>query len=359
MKWDRKFLMALGCLGLLPFFVACSSVSPSNSEEILFTRPHNTTCLAGAAHIPPTDLAETGCVDPQDPTQGASGLIPFSINFPFWSDGAVKNRWMGLPDGKVVTIQDNGAWQFPPGAVFVKRFSIDGQVIETRLLMEHDDGTWAGYSYEWNEAETQATLVPSGGKVRTLGNGQNWQYPSRSQCLFCHNANAGYSIGIETAQMNRLFTYPGTNSAANQIATLAAIGVLAQDPGIPSQLPSFFPWDGQNFPSDGELNDAARAYLHTNCSICHRPGGPGGGPEDFRFSTPLASMNACDQVPTLNDYGIADARLIAPGDPDRSIIHFRIGSDSDGRMPPLASFLVDESGLDLITQWIESLTSCP
>jgi uncharacterized repeat protein (TIGR03806 family) len=265
---------------------------------------------------------------------------------------------MGLPDGTTITVNENGEWEVPPGTVLVKVFSVASQVIETRLLMHHDDGTWAGYSYEWDEGVTQATLVASGGKTRTLGNGQTWQYPGRTQCILCHNANAGYSIGMETAQMNRLFTYPSTGITANQISTLEAIGALAEDPGDPSQLPNFFQWDGGNFPGAEELNDTARAYLHTNCAICHRPGGPGGGQEDFRFTTPLAAMNACDVVPSLNDFGIAGAHLIAAGDPDHSIVAFRIGSPSEGRMPPLASFLVDEQGLALIRDWITSLTAC-
>jgi uncharacterized repeat protein (TIGR03806 family) len=336
----------------------CSSVSVQENNSGLFSRPSNSTCLAGPPQAPATDLAQTGCVDPQDSTQGAPGLIPYELNFPFWADGAVKHRWMGLPDGQTVSMDDGGDWQFPIGTVLVKVFSINDQVIETRLFMHHEDGNWAGYSYEWNDAQTQATLVPSGGKVRTLSNGQTWQYPGRSQCLFCHNGTAGHSLGPETAQMNRLFTYPSTGISANQITTLASIGVLAQDPGDPSQLPHFFPWDGQNFPQANELESAARAYLHTNCSICHRPGGPGGGPEDFRFSTPLASMNTCDVPPTLSDYGITDPRLIAPGEPARSIVSYRIGTETDGRMPPLASFLVDQSGLDLINDWISSLSSC-
>lgn len=345
---------------MLFFFGACAGDSlpqiPDNGSG-LFSRPGNPTCLAGPPQIPAANLADTGCVDPADPTQGATGLIPYELNFPFWSDGAIKNRWMGLPDGQTVSIDGEGDWHFPIGTVFVKVFSVDDQVIETRLFMHHEDGNWAGYSYEWNEAGTEATLIQSGGKIRVLSNGQSWQYPGRSQCLLCHNANAGRTLGPENAQMNRLFTYPSTGISANQITTLSAIGVLAQDPGDPEQLPSFFPWDG-NQPDPGELAAAARAYLHTNCSICHRPGGPGGGPEDFRFNTPLAQMNACNVPPTLDDYGIIDPLLIAPGDTARSIVSFRIGTDGQGRMPPLASFLVDAAGSQLINDWIASLDSC-
>jgi uncharacterized repeat protein (TIGR03806 family) len=343
---------------LVLHFSACAGSPVPDPDVGLFARPSNTACLAGPPQAPASNLAQTGCVDPEDPTQGASGLIPYDLNFPFWSDGAVKQRWMGLPDGQTVDVDEAGDWQFPIGTVLLKMFSVEGQVIETRLFMRHEDGNWAGYSYEWNEAVTQATLVPSGGKIRILNNGQTWQYPGRSQCLFCHNNAAGHSLGIENAQLNRLFTYPSTGITANQIKTLASIEVLSQDPGDPAQLPSFFPWFEQNFPDADQLNAAARAYLHTNCSICHRPGGPGGGHEDFRFSTTLASMNACDLPPTLADYGIVDPLLIAPGDPDRSIVSFRIGTELDGRMPPLASFVVDEAGLSLINDWIASLSSC-
>ena len=77
----------------------------------------------------------------------------------------------------------------------------------------------------------------------------------------------------------------------------------------------------------------ARAYLHANCSFCHRPNSTGQGPADFRFSTPLAQVGVCNAAPQEGDLGIPGARLLAPGEPARSILSARMHSLGAARMP--------------------------
>jgi glucose/arabinose dehydrogenase len=188
---------------------------------------------SGGAGVP-DNLADTGCVNPANPRNLASGVIPYDLNAPFWSDGAMKSRGMALPNGARITLGAGGDWSFPPGTVLVKRFDLGGQPIETRLLMRHPDGVWAGYTYEWNDAGTAATRVV-GGKVRPVG-GQDWIYPSEGECMACHTTVAGFALGPETAQLNRDFRYPSTGRTASQLATLEHInlftGVLPGDPAV-------------------------------------------------------------------------------------------------------------------------------
>ena len=310
----------------------------------------------GLAGAPPPDtipasLADTGCVDAADPTQPAAGLVPYRLNAPFWSDGAVKDRWMALPDGQTISIGADGDWDFPAGTVLVKFFRVGGNLVETRLLMRHPDGVWAGYTYEWNDAQTAATRV-QGGKAKPVG-GQTWLYPSEQQCLQCHTAVAGRSLGLETAQENGDLTYPATGRTANQLATLEAIGLLSL-PDVPANLPAYPDPLGS-----APLEARARAYLHENCSQCHRPGGPTPVGMDFRFSTPLASTNACGVAPAEGDLGIAGAKIIAPGSPATSIVIERMKRLDLHRMPPLASQVVDQSGVQVVSDWIQSLAACP
>jgi len=352
--WLPLFVVSFFCLSSLH----CSSVPTENTAPGLTARPSNTTCLATTGDPPAENLADTGCVSPQDATQGAAGLIPYDVNVPLWSDGALKERWMGVPDGEGVVIGPDGKWIFPVGTVLVKNFWVDGQLIETRLFMQHQAEQWGGYTYEWNEAVTEAHLVQLTGKLRTLGNGQTWFYPSRNQCLRCHTPAAGWVLGPETANLNRLFNYPQTSITANQITTLAHIGLLegVSDPPV-ADWPQFPPWRvGPH--STAENTALARAYLHVNCANCHRPGGPGMGPEDFRYTTPLADMGACEVLPTLGDLGIPGTRLLAPGDPNKSIFWLRMASTGPERMPPLATALVDDLGLEIIADWVQFLTSC-
>lgn len=308
---------------------------------------------AGGGDPVPADLADTGCVDPADPTRPAPGLIPYTVNAPFWSDGADKERYLALPEGTRISRNAAGDFTFPAGSVLVKSFRLGGQLIETRLLMRHPDGEWAGYTYEWNDAGTAATRV-TGGKTRSVA-GQTWIYPSEGECLACHTTVAGFTLGPELAQLNRPLTYTATGITANQLATLAHIGVLAQSlPGDPATLPALAD------PADGSaaLADRARAYLHTNCAQCHRPGGPTPSSLDFRATTALAATNACDAPPQAGDLGIAGGRIIAPGDPARSVLLARINRRDAAGMPPLGSDLPDGAGVALLSAWISSLAGC-
>ncbi len=287
-----------------------------HAAAICTASPPRAAAAAGVA----TQLSATGCVNPSNPTQPASGLIPYAPNAPFWSDGAAKERWIGLPDGQNITVGADGDWDFPNGTVLMKNFRLDDRLIETRLFMRHPDGVWAGYTYEWNAQGNDATLV-RGGKQVTIG-GQTWIYPSEAQCMQCHTAGSGRSLGLETRQLAFNITYPQTGRDAHQLVTLNAINTLTP--------PIANPADQTPYPNPtgtaGTLGERARAYLHTNCSQCHRPGGPTPSNMDLRYSTPLANTNACDAVPGHGDLGIADARLIAPGAPERSVLPARMNA---------------------------------
>jgi uncharacterized repeat protein (TIGR03806 family) len=302
----------------------------------------------------PADLAATGCVSPADPTQPASGLIPYQPNAAFWSDGADKVRWMALPDGQGITVGSDGDWSFPNRTVLMKNFRLGNRLIETRLFMRHPNGNWGGYTYQWNSAQTAATLVKGGTIVHVSPPGQDWIYPSEAQCLQCHTGAAGRSLGLETAQLNSDLLYPTTGRTANQLLTLNEIGMfttpLSQPP---AQLPAY----PDPYGAAGTLTERARAYLHTNCSQCHRPSGPTPSSMDLRYSTPIASTNTCDRTPTSGDLGVANARLIAPGDETRSLIWVRMSRRDSHQMPPLGTNIVDAAGANLMRTWIESLNA--
>ena len=316
---------------------------------------HRIVAGGGTATNPPaTLLSATGCVDPDDPAQPTAGLIPFDTNVAFWSDNAIKQRWMALPDGAAIEVQDDGDWSFPVGSVLMKHFRVGGTLIETRLLKHHEGGEWAGYTYEWNDAGTDADLV-TGGKTKAVG-GQQWYFPSGSDCLRCHTVAAGRSLGPETAQMNRDLVYPSTGTRAYQLTTLDAIGVFESSlGGTPDDHPRLPEPDD----TDNDLTDRARAYLHANCAQCHRPNGPAPVNIDFRYDTAFAATNLCDVLPTRGDVGIANARRLAPGDPARSEMLARMSRRDADAMPPLASNIADAVGAALVEDWIESLAVCP
>ena len=279
--------------------------------------------------------------------------MPYDINAPFWSDGAQKERYIGLPNGATITRNGDDDWEFPNGTVIVKNFRLNGNLVETRHLMRHPDGVWAGYTYEWNAQQTEATRVKGGKTI--FSNGQDWIFPSESQCLACHTSSAGFALGPETAQLNRVFTYPSTGRTANQLETIDHVLMFTTPLTTPVQ---FLPGLAPPTDSAADIDDRARAYLHTNCAQCHRPGGPTPSNMDLRYNTLLANTNACDAMPLEGNLGIAAARLIAPGDSARSLIVARAGRRDSHGMPPLGSNLIDNGGIALLTAWIDGLTNC-
>ena len=301
----------------------------------------------------PKLLSQTGCVDPRDPSKPAAGVIPYDVNSPLWSDGADKQRWLAIPDGTAITVNDDYDWDLPIGSVAMKTFSVGGKRVETRLFMRHDDGGWAGYTYEWNDDGKDATLLPSS-KRKALDGNTTWAYPSRSQCLQCHSKAAGGTIGLETAQLNRDMVYDATHRISNQLATLDHIGMFAFPLGqTPDAMPRLAdPAD------DAPVETRARSYLHGNCAHCHRPGGGGQGTMDLRYALALHDTATCNAMNTQGMVGTA-TQLVTPGSPDASILSLRLHATDSKRMPPVAVSITDPVGTQVIDDWIRSLSTCP
>jgi len=248
----------------------------------------------------------------------------------------------------------DGDWLFPNGTVLMKNFRLNNQLIETRLFMRHPDGEWAGYTYEWNAAETEATRV-IGGKVADKF-GQDWIYPSGTQCMECHTDVANFSVGIEHGQLNKALTYPSSGITANQLVTADAVDLLT-DPlsDTPDNLPRFA--DPQD--TGATIEERARAYLHSNCAGCHRTGGPTQSSMDLRHATSFADTDTCNAMPTAGMIGVMMGRIITPGDASRSILVARMDRRDIHGMPPLGSNIIDDAGVQLLTDWINSLSGCP
>lgn len=295
----------------------------------------------------PQLLSETGCMDLEVPWQFGGGVIPYDINVPFWSDGAVKERGFAVPDGTEIAVREDGSFDFPAGSVLLKTFRLRDRLVSTRLLVRHDDGRWAGYVYRWREDETDAELLPAG-RTEEIGEVE-WRFPSRAACLQCHNDAAGFALGPEVRQLDREFDYPGERTA-NQLSTYLHVGLVTDLVDVPP-LPRT---DG-----DEPLEDRARAYLHANCAYCHRPEGPGRGPADFRMGVPLDEAGYCDITPEEGDLGLDDPRILAPGDPDRSVLWLRMRAFDATRMPSALSTELDTDGLELLNDWISGREDCP
>jgi len=315
----------------------------------------------------PTKLSQTGVFADVAKHEVDPAMIPYSVNMPLWSDGAHKDRYIGLPGMSQIEFQPVKAWNLPEGSVLVKTFSLDMEAgnpasrrrIETRLLTKQQN-EWVGYSYLWNDEQTDAELVAKDGLDREYvirdpaapdgQRAQTWHYPSRAECMVCHSRAAAFVLGLQTGQMNRVHDYGGVKD--NQLRTLSHIGVFEKPlPKPVSDLISF------PEPTDdtASLEQRARAYLHVNCSNCHQGAGGGNAQIELQFSTSLEKMNLVNALPNHDKFGLSNPRLVSPGEPEQSILLARLQRRGRGQMPPLATSLVDESGVKLLTEWIRSL----
>jgi uncharacterized repeat protein (TIGR03806 family) len=350
------------------------------------TRPVNQTCKAPPSYDKPyAHLSESGCVDATDHNKPAASLIPYTVASPLWSDGAAKERFMAIPDGTLVHVKDcgrepdkcdlskggdpidDGHFLFPIGSVLVKNFLFDGKVFETRLWVHFSDDMttgWVGYSYQWNDAHTDADLVSEQGLTKMMTNAgkmQSWYYPSQTDCAQCHNDAAGYSLGPDVRNFNVDYKYP-SGVTANQLDTLEHIGLfdlqITRKPAFPD--PSAGVNGTMNDPATAEVR--ARSYMQGNCAICHRPGGSFQG-LDLRFDTALKDRQVCNALPLKGEAPVtpaAQARLLVPGKPELSLVYARMNTlDEQRRMPQMATSVLDKTGLLLVSDWIKSITKCP
>src|SRR5262249_14057604 len=249
----------------------------------------------------PRKLSDTGLFVNTRDLKPAPGVIPYSVNAELWSDGATKERYLSVPGtGKIeyetVTYPQPApgsvpGWRFPDDTVLVKTFSLELEPgnpasrrrLETRLLHarrmpgpeEYGDQVWNGYTYVWNDEQTDAELAEAKGldRVFTIKDAkapggsrrQTWHFPSRAECAGCHTMTAKYALGLNTLQMNRDHDYGGV--VANQMATLEHIGLFDRKlPDVPEKLPRLADYRDPK----ADLDARARAYLHANCSHCHR-----------------------------------------------------------------------------------------
>jgi uncharacterized repeat protein (TIGR03806 family) len=341
---------------------------------------------ADAADAFPRKLSETGLFASVKDHRPAPGLIPYSVNAQLWSDHAVKERYLALPGNSQIEYNvveypqpAPGAprgWRFPDGTVLVKTFLLEMERgnpasrrrLETRLLHFHQlagteevgDQYWRGYTYVWNDEQTDATLLDAGGLDRTFTirdpqapggtRQQTWHFPSRSECIGCHTMPAKFALGVNTLQMNKDHDYGGV--IANQLRTLEHLGIFTQPlPEPPEKLPRLVNYEDETL----DLHLRARSYLHANCAHCHMKWGGGNAEFQLLATLDLKDTGTLGTRPGQGTFNLPDARILAPGEPERSLIYHRMTRLGLGRMPHIASLEVDAKGAKLIHDWIKQL----
>jgi uncharacterized repeat protein (TIGR03806 family) len=306
----------------------------------------------------------------------AADVVPYDVSSPLWSDGASKARFIVLPEGQRIGFGEGEDWAFPEGTIIIKSFffPLDQREpegarrhIETRLLVRDNKVAegWTAHTYVWNAEQTEASRTIAGKKmtidsIDESGNSVSHAYlvPNTNQCKSCHTRDDVYEVlGLTTHQVNRPVTVAG--EVKSQIEYLAERGVFSAPPPPSSGLVAFADPFGA-----APLEDRARGYLHANCSHCHRPGGGGGstGLELVAWEEDPTKLGVCKGPVAAGSGSGTHLFDIVPGQPENSIMIFRMGStDPEIKMPEIPNLLPDDKGVALISEWIQSMSpaGCP
>jgi len=319
--------------------------------------------LAAAAPVAfvepvPQRLSETGLFVPGS-TRVASGVMPFSPQYPLWSDGTRKRRWIQLPPGAAIDASRVDAWDFPVGTKLWKEFGY-GRAIETRLIERVADGSWRFATYVWSADGSDALLAPADGAVVPVSDAPGGRYavPGRGDCVACHEGAAVPVLGFTALQLSPdrdpLAPHADQPRAGDvDLRSLVARGVLR---GLPSGLLAAPP----RIEAPSPTARAALGYLHGNCGHCHNAAGALTGldlvlaqqADGVAHSAQRTLESLLGHASRFRPHGGEATQRIAAGR-GGSVLTLRMKTDNPlARMPPLGVRVVDTEGVALIERWI-------
>jgi uncharacterized repeat protein (TIGR03806 family) len=296
----------------------------------------------------------------------ATGVVPYHLNTPLFSDHAEKLRFVHLPAGSTIPYNDTAVFNFPVGTSLIKTFyypldfrdpSKGRRLMETRILV-HEEKGWKALPYIWNVEQTEAVLDVAGetmqasyidgqGKKKSLA----YVIPNMNQCKGCHNkAEVMMPIGPSVWQLNGEHDYGSVKE--NQLKHWAGAGMLT---GMPGQMPKGIVW---NDPATGTVDERARMWLDINCAHCHRGDGPA-STSGLHLGWQEKDMLklGVGKTPVAAGRGSGNLKFsIVPGKPDESIILYRLKSTDPGEMmPELGRTQMQSEAVALIREWIAGM----
>jgi hypothetical protein len=299
----------------------------------------------------PTTLAETGLYSMSggDSPKLAPYTHLYETKFPLWADGAGKDRYVFIPRCATIDTKDMDHWEFPVGTRLWKHFSVDGKLVETRMIHRYGSGAgdWLFATYGWNDSKPNdpaaAVIVLHG---EPSANGTLHDIPDPSACPTCHGKLPDKPLGFSAFQLS----HSGDGLTMQKLSDWGWLSVPARSgfavPGTPVQ-------------------QAALGYLHGNCGGCHNSFGeiPRENPMLLRLSVAETNYAQTDTVlttigvTTINAYPELHGKpRIDPRAPENSAIYLRMSDRNKFPMPPLATKFADtDGGVAAVTAWINSL----
>jgi hypothetical protein len=354
--------MTRGCVAAMALVLAAAGVAR--------TRAAQPAPAATPASVPgplaeqlPARLSETGLYLPGSLTVDPRNRA-FSPQYPLWTDGARKARWIRLPAGSRIVATDADSWEFPVGTRLWKEFAFEGRRVETRMLWRSTAAGWTYASYIWNEAQTEATLAPADGQpdVVAVAPGKRHSVPSRQDCRACHENGGASVLGFSALQLSPDRDPGAPHGEALQpdmltLRTLLDEHLIDAAPGLFARAP--------RIPGDDRTR-AVLGYLSANCGHCHNPQSTAA---TVRFALRMPAYASPAHVADMIDGLVGritkwdlphsvpgTTSAIKPGAPDLSSLLVRMRSRRpSSQMPPLGTTVADRDAIDLVSAWIDDL----
>lgn len=311
---------------------------------------------------PPRLLSQTGLYS--GPGRGVdSSHLSYSPQYPLWTDGAAKSRWIRLPAGTRIDDRNSDRWLFPVGTKFWKEFDFAGRKVETRLIWRATPKSWVFASYLWDDAQTDAVLAPADGVPMyvQIAPGKSHSIPAILDCRNCHEDEQAPILGFNALQLSA-----DRDPLAPHAEPLKPGMVTLTDLVRSRLLSPSREEDVTNPPRVRSGNPRARAllgYFTTNCGSCHRASGSLAS-LGLDFTHPSSARDESTEPGLATTVGRTgkwrlpgispdEMRRIRPGNPAGSTVLYRMKSrNAVSQMPPLGTVLVDEEAVALLERYI-------
>lgn len=306
-------------------------------------------------------------------------VIPYEPIAALFTDYAHKKRFVWVPKGMKATYSSDGEiLDLPVGSAIIKTFyyynvqpSNTTKLIETRLMIRKSTG-WIFADYVWNDEQNEAFLDLNGSTKNISWRDENntlrnvdYRIPNEAQCIVCHKTknyiNGIYvqvntPIGIKPQNLNKPYNYG--NTTANQLSKWIELGIL-DNCALPSDYNTTVNYNDTSKP----LAKRVRSYFDINCAHCHKDHGHC----DYRplrmafteTNNNLTNMGVCVDTQDMQNFAPALSKLVTPGNINRSMLYYRLNTTDEAyRMPLHGRTLIHTEGVQLVEQWINSLTPC-
>ena len=318
------------------------------------------------APVAPRFLSQTGLYSDAATLKIDARNRTFSPQYPLWSDGATKRRWVRLPVGSKIDVADLGNWELPVGTKFWKEFSFKGKKVETRFLWRTSKNNWVFASYAWNASQSDAELASETGipNIAEIVEGKRHSIPSVSECRSCHDSSRTETLGFNALQLST-DRDPNALHAEPLAGDMLTVKTLVDEDLVTPRRPELVT-NPPRIAAESPITRAALGYLSTNCGSCHNGQGSIASlglnlkytvtetPDAFTCASALAtSVNRRGHwvVPEAQD----ESRIINPGHPESSAMIRRIKSRRPiSQMPPIGTVVADKEAVDLLTTWVQN-----